>query len=303
MAALTNLTTKADIATTARIITFLTRFNDDWAGLRDLYGVTRPIRRAPGSVLKSKSATVNLASGTVTEGDVIPFSKASVTETPYGTISIEKYAKSVSLEAIDGHGYEDSILRTDLEFRRQLISQVQNKFYNYIQTGTLNGTAKPDFQKAAAEAEGLVRNKWDSMDRGLTEIVGFANIMDAYDYLGAAQITTQNAFGLTYLQDFIGISRLFLSSRIPSGKIFATPVENISLYYVDPADSDFARAGLQYTTMGDVLPGTEGVQNLIGFHVEGDYTRATSNSYAIMGMTLFAEYLDGIANVDITPSA
>lgn len=298
MPALTNLTTKADIATTARIINFVTRFNDDWAGLRDLYGVTRPIRRAPGTVLKSKYAEMTLHSGSVAEGDEIPLSKATVQEKDYAAISIEKYAKSVSLEAIDGHGYEDAILRTDREFRRQLIAKVQNRFYTYLQTGTLTG-AKSTFQAAVAEAEGLVRNKWDNMDRGLTEIVAFANIMDGYDYIGSANLITQNQFGLTYLENFIGVSRLFLSSRIPAGKIFATPVENIALYYVDPADSDFARAGLQYTAMSDVPGAPEGVQNLVGFHVQGDYNRATSNSYAIIGMTLFAEYLDGIAAVDI----
>lgn len=299
MAALENLTKNADIATTARIITFLTRFDEDWAGLRQLYGIMRPIRRAPGSVLKSKYAEMTLQSGTVAEGDLIPFSKAEVKEKDYASITIEKYAKSVSLEAIDGHGYEDAILRTDREFRRQLISAVQNRFYTYIQTGTLTGS-KDTFQAAVAEAEGLVRNKWDDMDRGLTEIVGFANIMDAYDYIGAADITTQNQFGMTYLENFIGVSRLFLTSKIPSGTVIATPVENIALYYVDPSDSDFRRAGLQYFSMGDFTGNPGGVQNLVGFGVRPDYDRATSNSYAIMGMTLFAEYLDGIAKVSIS---
>lgn len=299
MAALENLTKSADIATTARIINFISAFNDDWAGLRALYGISRPIRKAPGTVLKSKSAQVTLTDGNVAEGDLIPFSKATVAETDYAPITIQKYAKSVSIEAIDNHGYDDAILRTDREFRRQLIAKVQNAYFNYLQTGTLTGT-KGTFQAAVAEAEGLVRNKWDQMDKGLTDIVGFANIMDAYDYLGAAQISTQNQFGMTYIENFLGVRRLFLTSKIPSRKVFATPVENIDLFYVDPADSDFARAGLQYATMSDVLPGTEGVQNLIGFWTKGDYDRATSNSYAIMGMTLFSEYLDGIANVDIS---
>lgn len=302
MPALDNLTKSVDIATTSRIINFVSAFNDDWAGLRALYGISRPIRKAPGTVLKSKYAEVTLQSGSVAEGDLIPFSKAQVKEKDYAPITIQKYAKSVSLEAIDNHGYDDAILRTDREFRRKLISKVQNDYYTYLLTGTLTG-AKTTFQAAVAEAEGLVRNKWDQMDKGLTQIVGFANIMDAYDYLGAANITTQNAFGMTYIENFLGVSRLFLSSKVPSGKIAATPVENIDLYYVDPSDSDFARAGLQYVAMSDVLPGTEEVQNLIGFWAKGDYDRATSNSYAIMGMTLFSEYLDGIALVDIGTEA
>lgn len=300
MAALENLTKSADIATSARIINFVSAFDADWAGLRALYGITRPIRKAPGTQLKSKVATVTLADGAVAEGDLIPLSHATVIEKPYEEIAIEKYDKSVSIEAISEHGYDDAILRTDREFRKKLIAKVQNKFYDYLKTGSLTST-KSNFQAAVAEAEGLVRNKWDEMDMGLTEIVGFANIMTAYDYLGAAQITTQNAFGMTYIENFMGMRRLFLSSKIPANKILATPTDNLNLYYVDPSDSDFARAGLRYMTMSDVVePGTEGVNNLIGFWTQGDYDRAASNCYALMGMTMFAEYLDGISNVTIS---
>ena len=63
------------------------------------------------------------------------------------------------------------------------------------------------------------------------------------------------------------------------------------LYYVSPDDSDFSKAGLQYTTDGEA--------NLIGFHVQGNYGTAVSESFALMGMTLMAEYIDGIAVVDI----
>ena len=39
----------------------------------------------------------------------------------------------------------------------------------------------------------------------------------------------------------------------------------------------------------------------VGVHVEGDYSRATGDMYAIMGMKLWAEYLDGIAVATVTP--
>lgn len=42
--------------------------------------------------------------------------------------------------------------------------------------------------------------------------------------------------------------------------------------------------------------------NLIGVHVDGDYSRATGDMYALMGMKLWAEYLDGIAVATITPA-
>jgi hypothetical protein len=73
-------------------------------------------------------------------------------------------------------------------------------------------------------------------------------------------------------------------------------VENIVLYYVDPADSDFAKAGLVYAT-------GNGETNLIGFHTQGNYSTAVSEAFAVMGMTLFAEYLDAIAVADFAAGA
>ena len=286
------LTKSANIDTTAREIDFVTRFANNWDHLRDIMGVLRTIRKTPGTVLKSKYATVVLQPGNVGEGEEIPYSQASVATKDYASINLEKYAKAVSIEAVNEHGYDDAVGLTDDQFLFELQTEVTGRFYDFVKTGTLI-SAKGTFQAALAEAQGRVRNKWKTMHKGITKIVGWCNILDAYDYLGAAAITVQSEFGMNYIKDFLGYSRLFLcsDSEIPRGKIIATPVENMILYYVSPEDSDFSRAGLAYTT--------DGVTNLIGFHVQADYKTAVSESYALMGMTLMAEYLDGIAAVDI----
>lgn len=292
MPAKDRLTKSVNIDTTAREVDFVTRFANNWDHLRDIMGVTRLIRKTPGTVLKSKYATVVLQSGAVGEGEEIPYSQATVATKDYATINVEKFAKAVSIEAINEHGYDDAVGLTDDQFLFELQNNVTGRFYTFVNTGTLI-SAKSTFQAALAEAQGRVRNKWKAMHKGITEIVGFCNILDAYDYLGAANITVQNAFGMNYIENFLGYSRLFLCSdaEVARGKIIATPVENMILYYVSPDDSDFAKAGLQYTTDGDT--------NLIGFHVRGDYKTAVSEAYALMGMTLMAEYLDGICVVDI----
>ena len=48
--------------------------------------------------------------------------------------------------------------------------------------------------------------------------------------------------------------------------------------------------------------GGEGQTNLIGFHAEGNYTTAVGESFALMGMTLWAEYADAIAVVTVDPT-
>lgn len=297
MAAKANLIMTNDIQVTAREIDFVTRFERNWQHLRDILGIMRPIKKQPGAVLKSKYAEGTLQSGKVAEGEEIPYSKFTVKEKNYAEMTIEKYAKAVSIEAIKDHGYENAVQMTDDEFLFQLQTDVTSRFYDYLKTGTLTST-ETTFQMALAMAKGRVENKFKQMHRNVTGVVGFVNILDVYEYLGAAEITIQNQFGFQYMKDFMGFNTIFLlsDSEIPRGQVIATPVENIVLYYVDPNESDFARAGLVYTVSGET--------NLIGFHTQGNYHTAVSEAFAVMGLTLFAEYIDAIAviTIDETPA-
>lgn len=283
-----NLTMSADLQATAREVDFVTRFTNNWQHLMDILGIMRPIRKQPGTMLKSKEATVTLQSGAVGEGENIPYSKATVTEKDYDTIDIEKFAKAVTIESIKDHGYDVAVAMTDEAFLNELQADVTGRFYAYLNTGTLTGT-ETNFQRALAMAKGKVVNKFKTMHKTVTKVVGFVNVLDLYDYLGDKDITVQNEFGFTYIKNFLGYDTIFLmgDDEVAQGKVIATPVENIVLYYVDPGDSDFARAGLKYTV--------EGETNLLGFHTQGNYNTAVSESFALMGMTLFAEYIDGIA--------
>lgn len=297
MAAKANLIMTNDIQVTAREIDFVTRFERNWQHLRDILGIMRPIKKQPGAVLKSKYAEGTLQSGKVAEGEEIPYSKFTVKEKNYAEMTIEKYAKAVSIEAIKDHGYENAVQMTDDEFLFQLQTDVTGRFYDYLKTGTLTST-ETTFQMALAMAKGRVENKFKQMHRNVTGVVGFVNILDVYKYLGTAEITIQNQFGFQYMKDFMGFNTIFLlsDSEIPRGQVIATPVENIVLYYVDPNESDFARAGLVYTVSGET--------NLIGFHTQGNYHTAVSEAFAVMGLTLFAEYIDAIAviTIDETPT-
>lgn len=292
MAAKENLTMSADVQVTAREIDFVARFTRNWDHLREILGIMRPIRKQPGAVLKSKTATVTLADGDVAEGEEVPYSKAEVTETPYEEMTLKKYMKAVSIEAINEHGYDAAVALTDEAFLIELQNKVTDPFFQYINTGTLTGSYDT-FQMALAMAKGLVINEFKKMHRTATDVVAFVNVLDVYEYLGGAQVTVQNQNGFQYMKDFMGYSTVFLMSEaeVKRGRVIATPVENLVLYYLDPSNSEFARAGLQFTTDGET--------NLIGFHTQGNYSTVVSESLAIMGMVLFAEYKNAIAVVDI----
>ena len=285
-----NLTMQANITATVREIDFVTRFQRNWDSLREIMGIMRPIRKQPGTQLVSYTASVDLQSGAVGEGEEIPYSLATVEPVTYQDITLEKYAKAVSIEAVNKYGAAIAVQKTDDAFLTELQTNVLTRFYTFLQTGTLTGS-EDTFQMGFAMAIGKVKNKWKEMRKDITEVVAFVNVLDAYKYLGAANITVQSQFGMDYIENFMGARRVFLTSEVPSGKIIATPVENIDLYYVDPSDSDFAQLGLVYRTAGET--------RLIGFHVNGNYNTAVGEVFALMGLTLWAEYLDGIAVITI----
>ena len=299
MAAKTGLTKSTSFTTvTAREIDFTTRFSDNWETLRNIMGIMRPIRKTPGTKLKSYETVAKTAlqgGKTVGEGEEIPFTEFEVKEKSYADIEIAKYAKSVSIEAVNKYGAAIAVEKTDDRFLVELQNTVLNDFYAFLKTGTLKGTQKT-WQRALAIAKGAVLEKFAAINKDVTEIIGFCNIMDFYDYLGDKDITVQTQFGLSYVKNYLGYSTLFLmpSNVIESKTVIAVPSENIDLYYIDPSDSNFANLGLDYTVSGET--------NLIGFHAEPDYSRATGDSYAIMGMKLWAEYLDGIAIVTVGAS-
>lgn len=298
MPAKTGLTVKNDIKVAVRELDFVTRFGKNWDALREILGIMRPIRKTPGTKLTSYEASMKseaLQGGaSVGEGEEIPYTEFQVKPVAYDDIVLEKYAKAVSIEAVDKFGATVAVQRTDEAFLNELQSKVMGDFYTFLKTkGTLTPTDPiTSFQMGVAMAVGLVVDKFKKIHRDTTNIVVWVNTLDAYEYLGAAELTVQTAFGMQYVQNFLGAQTVILSSEIERGKIYATPVENIVLYYVDPGDGDYAQLGLNYTVQGET--------NLIGFHANGNYGTAVGESFAIMGMKLWAEYVDGIANITVT---
>lgn len=285
-----NMTGQDQIMVRAREVDFVTSFARDMQALLDILGITRMIKKENGSELKVQKASGTLQSGEVAEGEEIPMSQYEVTEETVGKIKIDKYRKGVSLEAIASKGYAAAVDQTDQEFRADLRNVVTGKLYDTLKSGSLV-SHESTWQMAVAMAVGRVKAKFEEMDRTATGVAVWVNTLDLFKYLGGAQVTMQTAFGQTYLKNFLGADILFVTSKIPENTVCATPLNNLVAYYVDPADSEFVQAGLSYTVDSET--------GFIGFHIEGNYARAISDMFAIMGVRMMVEYLDAVANIAI----
>ena len=127
MPAKAGLTKVENIDVTARELDFVTRFAKNWDSLREILGIMRPIRKANGTTLRSFTATVTLAQS-VGEGEEIPYSPAEVEEAFKEDITVEKYAKGTSIEAINKWGADIAIAKTvidSIHSCRQVSLQVQ----------------------------------------------------------------------------------------------------------------------------------------------------------------------------------
>lgn len=291
MAVTAGTTTTANITVNVKEIDFVTRFENTWQALREIMGIARPIKKTLGTKLVSSKATITLQSGAVAEGDEVPLSQAKVEPVTYEDITLEKYRKRVTAESIAQFGAVVASQKTDDAFLNELTGIVLDRFYTFAQTGTLTDT-QSTFQMALSMAVTRVQDKFKKLRLNHDRVVAFVNTIDMGKYLGTANITLQTSNGMQYLKNFLGADTVIVSSEIPEGKIIATPVDNIVMYYIDPADGGFEEIGLSYTT-------SKAPVSLIGVHKEGVYGRASGDTHAIMGIKLFAEYIDAIAVVTI----
>ena len=291
MAMVENTTTTTQITTEVKELDFVTRFEQTWEALREILGIMRPVRKTPGTKLVASKAEIVLQDGNVAEGDEVPLSQAKVTPVVFEDLTLEKFRKRVTAEAVAKFGAKVAVQKTDDALLNELQGNVMDRFYAFALTGTL--TSEEDtFQMALSMAVTMAKDKFKKLHLNYGSVVAFVNTLDAGRYLGAAQISTQTEYGIEYLKNFLGADVVIISSEIPEGKVIATPVDNIILYYIDPSDADFEELGLYYTT-------SAGETNLIGIHKEGVYGRVSGATHALMGMKFFSEYIAGIAVVTI----
>lgn len=279
MAAENNLIAKTDLAR-VREIDFTLMFTESVKKLMEALGVTRKVAKQAGTTLKTYKATGTLQSGIVTEGDTIPLSKYKTEAVTWKEITLKKWRKATSAEAIIERGYEQAVDMTTERMLKDVQKAIRSDFFTFIATGTGSATGAT-FQAALAQAWGQLQTKFEDDE---IEAVYFMNPLDVADYLATANISTQTAFGMTYVENFLGLGTVFFNSSVTKGKIYATAKENIILYYVPVNGADLNEA-FSFTT---------DETGYIGIHEEPDYKNMTASDTVINGMALFAERLDGI---------
>jgi hypothetical protein len=290
MPALDNLTTASDMKK-IREVDFVNQFtHGSLAKLIEVLGVTRKIPMMEGTTMYTYSMTGELANnGAVAEGEVIPLTEIEQVKTPVGEITLDKWRKGVSAEAIKKSGYDVAVNETDAKLLSLVQQKVRTDLFSFL-NGTITGATTVTgvgLQAALANAWGQLQVLFED---DTAQAVYFVNPLDIANYLGSATISTQTAFGMNYIEDFLGLGTVIMSNRITQGTFVATAKENFIMYYLT-MNGDVADA---FSLTADEL-GYIGIKT----GVQND-ERAQIESLVMSGIQFLVEYASGVVKGTIT---
>jgi hypothetical protein len=283
MPAETNVIKATDLKK-VREVDFVQQFtHNSLAKFIEALGVTRKIPMEEGTTMYVYSMTGTLQTDAVAEGAEIPLSKIEQTKTAVGEITLDKYLKAVTAEAIKKSGYNTAVNQTDAKLLSLVQSDVRSRFFSFL-NGSITGSTSvtgDDLQSALANAWGKLQVLFED---DAAEAVYFLNPLDVATYLGAAQVSMQSSFGLNYIKDFLGLGTVIMSSRITQGTFVATAKENLIMYYL--------------TMNGDVADAFDLTADELGYiginSGEKNNRRAQIESLVMCGIQFLVEYAGGV---------
>ena len=281
MAAEDNVIKKAQIAK-VREVDFALLFSENVKNLIKMLGVTRKMQVQAGTALKVLKTTGTLESGVVAEGDIIPLSKYQTTYETVAEATLNKWRKATTAEAIMKGGYDQAVNETNKKMILDIQKGIRTQFVTFLATGTATATGT-GLQAALANAWGKMQVLFED---DAVQAVYFVNPMDVADYIGSANITVQTAFGMNYVENFLGLGTVIMTGAISAGTFYATAKENIVAYYINVGEANGIGEAFDFTTDPET--------GYVGIHENGNYTRMQEETVAISGITFFAERLDGV---------
>lgn len=294
----TNITTAAEtnLITTqqmvrAREIDFVTRFSQfNLQKLIEALGVTRKIVMQEGTTMYVYKTTGTLESGEVPEGEVIPLSQYARTKTAIGEITLKKWRKAVTAEAIKKSGYNEAVNETDKKMIQDVQKGIRSDFFTSLTSFDNTVVAAPTFQAVLAKTWGQLQVLFEN---DAVETVHFVNPLTIADYLATATITVQTAFGMNYIEDFLGLGTVIMNSQIPQGEVYSTAKENIILYYISMSGE-----------VSNAFNLTADETGYIGTHLTQNDERAQLERLVMSGIQFLVEYADGVVygKIDSTPT-
>lgn len=286
-----NVITKSQMAK-AREVDFALRFaQNSLKKLIEALGVARRETVTEGTTLYYYKTSGTLQTDAVAEGAVIPLSQYQRQKYGVGEMTLSKFRKAVTAEAILKSGRDEAIRQTDSKMLSDVQKKIRGDYFDFL-TG-LDGTviARSTLQAVLAQTWAQLQVLFED---DAIEAVHFMNPVTIANYLETATISTQTAFGMTYIADFLGLGTVVLSSKVPVGQVYSTAKENLVMFYV-PMNGELAQEFNLTTDDSGYIGINSG---------EANKQRAQVETLIMCAIKFMVEYASGvvIGQIDSTPT-
>ena len=260
-------------------IDFTSRISQNIRELQELLGVIDLEPMAAGTEIKIYKWEVSELAEQVGEGEKIGLTKVKRALKETITLSLDKYRKNTTAEAIQRSGRDIAVNKSDEQLIKKVQKAIKGSLYVMLNAGTGTATGK-DLQQVLANLWAELQEYYEDED---VNPIYFINPKDVADYLGTAQVTMQNAFGFTYIENFLGLGTAVISPQVAAKKPIATAKENLRGAYV-PMSGDVAQT---FSLTADET-------GLIGMVHAMVTENATVDTLMMSCVKFFPEFADGV---------
>ncbi|HDY9572239.1 TPA: capsid protein [Staphylococcus argenteus] len=278
----------------AKSIDFANRMGIGLNKLFEALSVTNKIPMNVGSAIKQfrfKVIDSTAPTGEVAEGDIIPLTKVEREQVKITELKFKKYRKSTSAEAIQSHGYDLAINRTDNELLRYVQKNFRKDFFKTLKDAldSSERTNKTDLTSKklqGALAKGRA-NLSTLLDDEITPIA-LVNPNDVAEHIANGLIVSNGAqFGLNLLTPYVGV-KVIEFADIPAGEVWMTTAENLNVAFANPR-GELARAFAFATDE----------TGFVGVLHDIQPERLTADTVFASAITMFPENIDAVVKVTI----
>lgn len=258
-------------------------FEADLSKLLEVMGKSRVTTLANGAAYVTYQVGGTVGNGTAAEGTEIPLSGLTIDSGTAHVLAWKKYRDTVGIESIQSKGYDVAVGGKLNKLLQAAIAGIRKDICAAIKTGSTTKLSDGStalkgatFQAAAAKAGARLAEV--AADEACTPVF-FASPMTAADYLGSASITTQTAFGLQYVEGFMGMGTLVVLPGLADASVYATAQENIEIVTAE------------VQSLPD-LEMTVDASGCIGVHVGGKASSLAEEIVIASGLTAFLNVAD-----------
>ena len=275
-----NATMSADLEP-AISVDCVSRLSSNIDELKKVLGIAEMEPMAAGNTIKIYEMKQVNTPEQVGEGETIAYTKIERKLVRSIDLILEKYRKNTTAEAIQKVGRQMAVNDTDAKLLSGIQKEIKKSFYETLLAGTGAGVSGTGLQAVLASAWGKISKFHE--DEDATPIY-FVSSDDVADYLGTAQVTTQNAFGFKYIEDFLGLGTAVVTPALAKGKVIATAKENLHGAYIPANSGDVAQTfGLTSDETG-----------YVGMCHSVKSENASVDTLVMAGVVFYPERLDGV---------